>query len=114
MTSRVHNVQMSPSAIAQVVPAVAEKAISNADSTPTRETAKALEAAQLRFADRNKKSLKLHEVSVKSLPGGNTRSLLHTPPFPIFLKSGKGYQVTSEDGHVYTDLVGEMTAALYG
>ena len=29
-------------------------------------------------------------------------------------KSGKGYQVTSEDGQTYTDLVGEFTAALYG
>jgi glutamate-1-semialdehyde 2,1-aminomutase len=61
--------------------------------------AEALEAAKIRFAERNKTSLKLHEESVKSLPGGNTRSLLHTTPFPVFVKSGKGYQITSEDGH---------------
>ncbi|KAF2856927.1 PLP-dependent transferase [Plenodomus tracheiphilus IPT5] len=74
----------------------------------------ALHAAEERFKERNKRSLGLHHEAVKSLPGGNTRSLLHTPPFPVFLKSGKGYQVTSEDGHTYTDLVGELTAGLYG
>ncbi|EMD91631.1 hypothetical protein COCC4DRAFT_128612 [Bipolaris maydis ATCC 48331] len=74
----------------------------------------ALEAAKQRFAKRNPVSLKLHEEASKRLPGGNTRSVLHTAPFPIFLKTGKGYQVTSEDGHTYTDLVGEFTAGLYG
>ncbi|EUC33414.1 hypothetical protein COCCADRAFT_5057 [Bipolaris zeicola 26-R-13] len=74
----------------------------------------ALEAAKQRFAKRNPTSLKLHEEASKKLPGGNTRSVLHTAPFPIFLKNGKGYQVTSEDGHTYTDLVGEFTAGLYG
>lgn len=59
----------------------------------------ALEAAKARFVARNTSSLRLHEEAIKSLPGGNTRSLLHTSPFPVFLKSGEGYQVTSEDGH---------------
>ncbi|RMZ69157.1 glutamate-1-semialdehyde 21-aminomutase [Pyrenophora seminiperda CCB06] len=74
----------------------------------------AVEAAKQRFAKMNSKSLKLHEEADKRLPGGNTRSVLHTSPFPVYLKSGKAHQVTSEDGHAYTDLVGEFTAALYG
>ncbi|KAI8937687.1 hypothetical protein NX059_005388 [Plenodomus lindquistii] len=74
----------------------------------------ALQAAETRFTEKNKKSLELHREAAKSLPGGNTRSVLHTAPFPVFLKGGKGYQVTSEDGHTYTDLLGEMTAGLYG
>ncbi|PSN69867.1 glutamate-1-semialdehyde 2,1-aminomutase [Corynespora cassiicola Philippines] len=74
----------------------------------------ALEAAKARFVERNPTSLKLHEEATKSLPGGNTRSLLHTAPFPLFIKSGEGYRVTSEDGHAYTDLVGELTAGLFG
>jgi glutamate-1-semialdehyde 2,1-aminomutase len=65
----------------------------NTDGNP------ALAAVQERFVQQNPTSLKLHEEAVKSLPGGNTRSLLHTAPFPICLKSGKGYQVTDEDGH---------------
>jgi glutamate-1-semialdehyde 2,1-aminomutase len=74
----------------------------------------ALKAAEARFGDRNSTSLKLHQEAAKSLPGGNTRSVLHTLPFPVFLKSGRGHQVTSEDSHTYADLVGELTAGLYG
>jgi hypothetical protein len=58
-----------------------------------------LTSAQEKFAQRNPRSLELHQNAVKSLPGGNTRSLLHTAPFPLCMKSGKGYQVTDEDGH---------------
>ncbi|KAF2271011.1 PLP-dependent transferase [Lojkania enalia] len=76
--------------------------------------AEAIEAAKTRFVERNPTSLKLHEEAVKSLPGGNTRSLLHTAPFPIYMKSGTDYRVVSEDGHTYTDFVGELTAGLYG
>ncbi|KAH7405979.1 pyridoxal phosphate-dependent transferase [Phaeosphaeria sp. MPI-PUGE-AT-0046c] len=75
---------------------------------------RALHAAQVRFAERNSRSLELHKEASKSLPGGNTRSVLHTSPFPIFLRSGRGNHVTSEDGHTYIDLVGELTAGLYG
>ena len=74
----------------------------------------AVNAAKQRFTKKNAESLKLHQEANKRLPGGNTRSVLHTAPFPVYLKSGKAYQVTSEDGHTYTDLVGEFTAALYG
>lgn len=59
----------------------------------------ALEAARQRFTERNPASLKVHEWAVKQLPGGNTRTLLHTAPFPISMKSGKEYKVWDEDGH---------------
>jgi len=74
----------------------------------------ALEAAQSRYIARNPHSLALHQSALLSLPGGNTRSLLWTSPFPITVRSGKGYQVTDEDGHTYTDFVGELTAGLFG
>ncbi|KAF2199025.1 glutamate-1-semialdehyde 2,1-aminomutase [Delitschia confertaspora ATCC 74209] len=77
-------------------------------------TAEALEAARQRFTERNLASLKLHNEATESLPGGNTRSVLYSAPFPVFMNSGKGYQVFSEDGHIYTDLVAELTAGLYG
>ncbi|KAM5356157.1 hypothetical protein ACJ41O_002803 [Fusarium nematophilum] len=73
-----------------------------------------LDAATARYIARNPRSKALHEEAVKAMPGGNTRTVLHTSPFPVAMKSGKGHQVTSEDGHVYTDLAGEFTAALYG
>jgi glutamate-1-semialdehyde 2,1-aminomutase len=74
----------------------------------------ALEAAKQRFTSRNPTSLVLHTQAVLSLPGGNTRSLLHNAPFPVFMRRGTGYQVISEDGRTYTDLVGELTAGLFG
>ncbi|KAM0437595.1 hypothetical protein ACHAPT_001959 [Fusarium lateritium] len=67
-----------------------------------------LDAATARYVARNSRSKALHEEAVKSMPGGNTRTVLHASPFPIVIKSGKGYQVT------YTDLTCEFTAALYG
>ena len=60
---------------------------------------RAVEAARQRFAERNPASLKVHEWAVKQLPGGNTRTLLHTAPFPLSMKSGKDYRVYDEDGH---------------
>ncbi|KAI7169832.1 hypothetical protein KC316_g11405 [Hortaea werneckii] len=77
-------------------------------------TAEALATAQLLYVVSNPASRELHEEAAKSLPGGNTRSLLHNAPFPIAIKRGSGYSLISEDGHTYTDLVGELTAGLFG
>lgn len=74
----------------------------------------AVEAAASRFAARNPRSAALHAEAQSSMPGGNTRTTLHTAPFPVYMKSGQEFRVTSEDGHVYTDLVGEFSAGLYG
>lgn len=72
-----------------------------AEKTTTAETAQsALNAAISRFKARNKRSEKLQYDASQSLPGGNTRSQLFTPPFPVFMRSGRGYQLTSEDDHV--------------
>ncbi|TPX18955.1 uncharacterized protein E0L32_011348 [Thyridium curvatum] len=74
----------------------------------------ALDAAIARFQQRNALSLELHRKATKTLPGGNTRTQVHTTPFPVYMSSGTGYQVTSEDGHTYTDLVAEVTVSVYG
>jgi glutamate-1-semialdehyde 2,1-aminomutase len=76
----------------------------NTHSLPTKSKNDAnavLSAAEERFVQRNPKSLECHQKAVKSLPGGNTRSLLHTAPFPLFMKSGKGHELTDEDGHTW-------------
>lgn len=74
----------------------------------------ALDAALARFAARNPRSRELHERALASMPGGNTRAQLHTFPFPVAMRSGAGHVVTSEDGHDYVDMVGELTAGLLG
>ncbi|KIH90278.1 glutamate-1-semialdehyde 2,1-aminomutase [Sporothrix brasiliensis 5110] len=74
----------------------------------------ALDAAIRRYTAANPRSYALHQLATESMPGGNTRTQLHTAPFPLCMQSGQDYQLTSEDGATYTDFVGELTAAVYG
>ncbi|KAJ5116036.1 aminotransferase [Penicillium angulare] len=83
------------------------------DSTPSRCQGKVEEAIQ-RFQARNPKSFEHHEAAIGSMPGGNTRTLLHTAPFPIAMVRGEGTKLYDLDGHEYFDFVGELTAGLYG
>ncbi|PHH87530.1 hypothetical protein CDD83_8733 [Cordyceps sp. RAO-2017] len=85
-----------------------------ASSTTSPGLQEVLRAAVVRFAQKNPESRAVHEEAVKSLPGGNTRSVLHTDPFPLSLKSGNGYMVASQDGRDLVDFTGDFTAALYG
>ena len=83
-------------------------------SPPTSQAAAALTAAQARFTLANPNSQSQHTLASLSLPGGNTRTLLHTSPFPLTMKSGNGAYVTDLDSHTYVDLTGELSAGLYG
>jgi glutamate-1-semialdehyde 2,1-aminomutase len=75
----------------------------NPQSKLSHDAISVLAVAKERFVQKHPKSMELHQKAVKSLPGGNTRSLLHTAPFPLFMKSGKGHQLTDEDGHMCVD-----------
>jgi glutamate-1-semialdehyde 2,1-aminomutase len=48
------------------------------------------------------------------MPGGNTRSVIHVPPFPLTIVRGEGARLYDADGHIYLDFLGEYTAGLYG
>jgi len=74
----------------------------------------ALEAAEARYVERNPESRRLHEERALVMPGGNTRSVIHIPPFPLTIVRGDGARITDADGHTYTDFLGEYTAGLYG
>lgn len=76
--------------------------------------ASALEAAEARYVQRNPESRRLHEERARVMPGGNTRSVIHVPPFPLTIVRGEGARITDADGHVYVDFLGEYTAGLYG
>lgn len=76
--------------------------------------AAALEEAEARFVAANPKSARAYEAAKRSMPGGNTRTVLFYPPFPLTLAGGEGCCVTDVDGHRYTDFVTEQTASLYG
>ncbi len=74
----------------------------------------ALQEAEARFTAANPKSAQANEAAKHSMPGGNTRTVLFYPPFPLSLAGGEGCYVTDIDGHRYTDFVTEQTASLYG
>lgn len=55
-----------------------------------------------------------HEEACRYLPGGNTRTVLYTDPFPLAWESGHGNKPVTVDGHEYTDFLREYTAVIYG
>ncbi len=74
----------------------------------------AIADAVRRFASANRQSLAQHERAARVLPGGNTRSVLYSAPFPITLVAGRGARVRSLDGREYIDFLGDYSAGLYG
>jgi glutamate-1-semialdehyde 2,1-aminomutase len=74
----------------------------------------ALAQARERFAQANPASRAARDRAAQSMPGGNTRSVLHFDPFPLFMVRGEGADVWDIDGHRYADFVGEFSAGLYG
>lgn len=76
--------------------------------------ASAVADAEAHYVAANPKSKARAEAAMRSMPGGNTRTVLHYGPFPLALTGGKGCEVTDIDGHGYADFLGEYTAGLYG
>ena len=74
----------------------------------------AIAEAVRRFASTNPQSRAQHERAARVLPGGNTRTVLYSAPFPVTLVSGRGSRVRSLDGREYIDFLGDYTAGLYG
>lgn len=73
-----------------------------------------LAEAEARYVAVNPESYRLHKERARFMPGGNTRTTIHQPPFPLTIVHGEGARVTDADGHEYVDFLGEYTAALYG
>ncbi|WP_234263805.1 aspartate aminotransferase family protein [Hydrogenophaga sp. NFH-34] len=76
--------------------------------------ANALEDARARYRARNPASERQLAGAAAHLPGGNTRSVLFFPPFPLTMVRGEGCRLWDADGHGYIDALGEFTAGLYG
>ncbi len=73
-----------------------------------------LEAVKKRYRAANPISAELYDRACASLPGGNTRSVLHYEPFPVTISKGQSQQLQDADEHYYMDFLGEYTAGLYG
>ena len=74
----------------------------------------ALADAEARYVAANPRSRARHAEAAGALPGGNTRSILFYPPFPVTMARGEGARLWDLDGHEYLDFLGEYTAGLYG
>lgn len=87
-------------------------------STPAGPSGPAIDLALARahetYRARHPASERAHLDAAEVLPGGNTRSVLFHPPFPLYMARGEGCRLWDVDGHRYLDALGEFTAGLYG
>lgn len=74
----------------------------------------ALTDATRRYVASHPESARLARAATELLPGGNTRSVLHTEPFGVRIASADGAVLTTVDGHRLVDLLGDYSAGLLG
>ena len=83
-------------------------------STSNPKIAQVYTTAAEAYTTRNPTSHSIHTTALHSLPGGNTRTVLHYAPFPLSITHAQNATLHSADKHAYTDFLGEYTAGLYG
>ncbi len=74
----------------------------------------ALGRAVQRYVATHPESARLAREAAEVLPGGNTRSVLHTEPFGVRIAGADGAVLTSADGDKVVDLLGDYSAGLLG
>lgn len=74
----------------------------------------ALSAAIAGFVSKRPVTAALHERARAVMPGGNTRTVLFSRPFPIRVAKAHGCRLIDVDGHDYVNFVGEYSAGIYG
>ena len=74
----------------------------------------ALAQARLAYVNERPLGAAMHAEASEVMPGGNTRTVLYHPPFPLRIASGQAQRVVDVDGREYVDMLGEYTAGLYG
>lgn len=73
-----------------------------------------LRDAEQRYIAANPNSQQSYQQACTAMPGGNTRTALFYPPFPLTIDKAEGSQLWDVDGHCYTDFLGEYSAGIYG
>jgi glutamate-1-semialdehyde 2,1-aminomutase len=74
----------------------------------------ALDEAKRDYANRHPASRAHHEAATSAMPGGNTRTVLFTDPFPVPIARGARARLWDVDGHEYIDFLAEFTAGIAG
>ena len=75
---------------------------------------KAVRGSFARYIARNPRSREEDLKAADHMPGGNTRSSIFHPPFPLTIAMGEGQYVEDIDHNRYTNFVGEFGAGLFG
>lgn len=96
-----------------ILEAQVEGAASIKNGTP-RNASQLLQFAYSKFTSCNPKSQEAYKSSLSHLPGSNTRTTIHTAPFPLIFTRGESCFLESIDGNTYVDFLGEYTAGIYG
>lgn len=60
------------------------------------------------------RSWELAQRLSRSIPGGNTRSLAHFPPYPLAISHGSGCRIWDVDGNGFVDLLNNYPATVHG
>lgn len=66
------------------------------------------------YKSKTPKSLDAYQEAEKYLAGGETRSISAINPYPISLKSAKGYQLIDFDDNEYIDFLSNYTSIIHG
>jgi glutamate-1-semialdehyde 2,1-aminomutase len=74
----------------------------------------AYQEAEQSYVAATPESRRRNQANARVMPGGNTRTVLHFPPYPATVVKGEGCYVWDADGRKYIDFLCEYTAGLYG
>jgi glutamate-1-semialdehyde 2,1-aminomutase len=66
------------------------------------------------YLRRTAKSSVLHNLAREFFPGGDTRSVTFFPPYPVFMKAGRGCRLHDVDGNVYLDFLNNYFSLIHG
>jgi glutamate-1-semialdehyde 2,1-aminomutase len=73
-----------------------------------------VDATNAGYNIKTERSRELMERLSRSIPGGNTRSLAHFPPYPLAISRGSGCRIWDVDGNEFVDLLNNYTASVHG
>lgn len=74
----------------------------------------AVDDARTAYAKKHFVSKKRYDEACLYMPGGNTRTVLYTTPFPFTIDRAYDCRLRTVDGVEYVDFLGEYTAGIYG
>ncbi|MEO5939484.1 MAG: aspartate aminotransferase family protein [Candidatus Limnocylindrales bacterium] len=66
------------------------------------------------YLARTPRSRALFDRATGSLPGGSTRTTVYSAPYPPYVASGAGLEITDVDGNRYRDFLGNYTSLILG